>query len=65
MATLESGKLTKGEVRLLGSVTVEAVSGDCELISGGTHKKQSFKVTRPGNIKELVIQGQGLKQKVK
>jgi hypothetical protein len=29
IATSESGHLTKGEVRLLGSITGEAVSGNC------------------------------------
>ena len=43
MATLESGQLTKGEVRLLGSITGEAVSDNCELIPGGTHNQQSLK----------------------
>ena len=42
-ATLESGQLTKGEVRLLGSITGEAVSDNCELIPGGTHNQQSLK----------------------
>ena len=43
MATLESGQLTKGEVRLLGSITGEAVSDNCELAPGGTHNEQSLK----------------------
>ena len=43
MAPLESGQLTKGEVRLLGSITGEAVSDNCELAPGGTHNQQSLK----------------------
>ena len=34
MATSESGQLTEGEVRLLCSVTREAVGGNCELAPG-------------------------------
>ena len=37
MATLESGQLTKGEVRLLGSVTGDTISGNYELVLEGTH----------------------------
>jgi hypothetical protein len=48
MATLESGQLTKGEVRLLGSITGEAVSDNYELIPGGTHNQQSLK--QPGLV---------------
>ena len=48
MTTSESGQLTKGEVRLLGSITGEAVSGNCELIPGGTHSQQSLK--QPGQV---------------
>ena len=48
MATSESGQLTKGEVRLLGSITGEAVSDNCELIPGGTHNQQSLK--HPGLV---------------
>ena len=33
-ATLESGKLRKHDVRLLGNITGEAVSANCELIPG-------------------------------
>lgn len=36
MAASESGQLVKVEVRLLGSITREAVIGNCELVSGGT-----------------------------
>ena len=43
MATSESGQLTKGEVGLLGSITGDAVSDNCELIPGGTHNQQSLK----------------------
>jgi hypothetical protein len=64
METSESGQLTKGEVRLLCSITGEGVSGNCELIPGVIHSQQS-KATRYGNIKELVCQSQGLKQKGK
>lgn len=35
MAASESGQLIKAEVRLLGSITREAVIGNCELVSGG------------------------------
>lgn len=34
MVISESGQLTKGEVRLLGRITREAVSGNCELVPG-------------------------------
>ena len=43
MATLESRQLTKAEVKLLGSITGEAVSDNCELAPGGTHNQQSLK----------------------
>ena len=43
MATLESRQLTKAEVKLLGSITGEAVSDNCELAPGGTHNHQSLK----------------------
>ena len=43
MATLESRQLTKAEVKLLGSITGEAVSDNCELAPGGTHNEQSLK----------------------
>jgi hypothetical protein len=33
METSESEQLTKGEVRLLGSITRQAVSGSCEIAS--------------------------------
>ena len=46
MATLESGQLTKDEVRLLGNITRDAVSDNCELVPGGTHSQQSLK--QPG-----------------
>ena len=48
MATLESGQLTKGEVRSFGSITGEAVSDNCELIPGGRHNQQSLK--QPGMV---------------
>ena len=44
MATSESGKLTKDEVRLLGSITGEAVSGNCELDPEAKHSQQSLKL---------------------
>ena len=44
MAKLDSGQLTKGEVRLLGSVTREAVSGNCELDPEAKHSQQSLKL---------------------
>ena len=43
MTTLESRQLTKAEVMLLGSITGEAVSDNCELAPGGTHNQQSLK----------------------
>ena len=43
MATSESGQLTKGKVRSLGSITRDAVSDNCELAPGGTHNQQSLK----------------------
>ena len=43
MATSESGQLTKGEVRLLGNITREAVSDNFESIPGITHNQQSLK----------------------
>lgn len=43
MATLESRQLTKAEVKLLGSITGEAVSDNCELAPGGTHNEKSLK----------------------
>ena len=43
MATLESGQLIKGEARLCGSISREAVRGDCKLLPGGTHSQQSLK----------------------
>ena len=43
MATLESGQLTKDEVRLLGSITRNAVSNNCEVVPEGTHNQQSLK----------------------
>ena len=46
MAPSESGQLTKGELRLLGSITRDTVSDNCELVPGGTHNQQSLK--RPG-----------------
>ena len=42
MATLESRQLTKAEVKLLGSITGEAVSDNCELAPGGTHNQHSL-----------------------
>ena len=48
MATLELGPLIKSEVTLFGSITEEAVSGNCELIPGGTHSQQSLK--HPGLV---------------
>ena len=48
MATSESGQLTKGEVRLLGSITGEAVSDNRELVPGCIHNQQSLK--RPGLV---------------
>lgn len=48
MATSESGKLTNGEMRLLGRITREVVSGNRELVPGGTHSQQSLK--RPGRV---------------
>ena len=42
MATLELGQLTKGEVRLFGSITGEDIRGNCELVPGGTHSQQSL-----------------------
>jgi hypothetical protein len=48
MATLESGQLTKDEVRLLGNITRDAVSDNCELVPGGTHSQQSLK--HPGLV---------------
>jgi hypothetical protein len=47
-ATLESGQLTKGEVRLLGSITGDALSDNCELVPGHTHKQQFLK--HPGLV---------------
>ena len=43
MATLESRQLTKTKVKLLGNITGEAVSDNCELAPGGTHNHQSLK----------------------
>ena len=43
MATSESGQLTKGEVRLLGSIAGEAESGNCELVPGDTCSHQPLK----------------------
>jgi hypothetical protein len=43
MATLESRQLTKTKVKLLGNITGEAVSDNCELAPGGTHNQQSLK----------------------
>ena len=43
IATAELGQLIKGEVRLHGSITIEAVICNCELVSGGTHSQQSSK----------------------
>jgi hypothetical protein len=48
MATLESGQLTKDEVRLLGSITGDAVSDNGELVPGGTYSQQSLKC--PGRV---------------
>jgi hypothetical protein len=49
METLESGQLTKGEVRLLGSIIIgEAVSDNRELVPGCIHNQQSLK--RPGLV---------------
>ena len=48
MVTSESGQLTKGEVRLFGSITGEAVSDSFESVPGGTHNQQSLK--RPGLV---------------
>jgi hypothetical protein len=48
IATSKSGQLIKGEVRLLGSITGEAVNGNCELVPGGTHSQQSLK--QPGLV---------------
>ena len=49
MATSESGQLTKGEVRLLGSIIIgEAVSDNRELVPGCIHNQQSLK--RPGLV---------------
>jgi hypothetical protein len=42
MAKLDSGQLTKGEVRLLGSVTRDTVSDNCELVPGGVHIASSL-----------------------
>ena len=39
MASLESGQLTKGEVRLLGSITRDSVSDNCEFVPGVTHNQ--------------------------
>jgi hypothetical protein len=63
MAILDSGQVIKGKVRFLGRVTGQAVSGNCELVLGGKHSQLPLK--QPGKLKELVGQGQGLKQKVK
>ena len=41
MATLDLGQLTKSEVRLLGSITRDTVSDNCELVPGGTPNQQS------------------------
>lgn len=43
MATLESRQLTKAEVKLLGSITGEGISDNCELAPGVTHNQQSLK----------------------
>lgn len=51
MAASESGQLIKAEVRLLGSITREAVIGNCELVSGGYCVASSLKVTRLGAIR--------------
>jgi hypothetical protein len=45
MATLEPGQLTKYEVMLLGSITGDAVSDNCQLLPGGMHNQQSLKHT--------------------
>ena len=46
--TSESGQLTKGEVRLFGSITGEAVSDSFESIPGGKHNQKSLK--QPGLV---------------
>ena len=43
MAASESGQLIKGEVKLFGSNTGEAVSGNYELVPGCMHSQQSLK----------------------
>ena len=45
MATSETGQLIKGEARLLGSITGEGGSGNCELVPGGRHNQHYLKVT--------------------
>jgi hypothetical protein len=48
MATLDLGQLARGEVRLVGSITRDAVTDSCELVPGGTHSQQSLK--QPGLV---------------
>ena len=48
MATLNLGQLLRGEVRLFGSITRDAVTDSCELVPGGTHSQQSLK--EPGLV---------------
>lgn len=43
LATLESEQLIKGEVRLLGRITGEAVSGSCELAPVRTNMQLSLR----------------------
>jgi hypothetical protein len=45
VATSETGQLIKGEARLLGSITGEGGSGNCELVPGGRHNQHYLKVT--------------------
>ena len=42
MATLELGPLIKSEVTLFGSITEEAVIGNCEVFPGATHSQHSL-----------------------
>ena len=48
MTTLDSGQQTRGEVRLLGNITRDDVSDNCELVPGDTHNQQSLKT--PGLV---------------
>jgi hypothetical protein len=65
MVAPESGKLLKGKARLFDRVPGEGVSGNCESVSGDTHRQAISKVARLGDIKELIGQGQSLEQKIK